>query len=118
MNWDKRHLTGNWEGASSLHGFLLHEERSSFLQASDYKAIPSKLEQLFASCFSDSNAVRRLELFQSNKHRGEKNKKRDFRLSQLYLQEFFMPIFKAVSRKMTEARGATSLCSASFRSRG
>lgn len=69
MNWDKRHLTGNWEGAPSLHGFLLQEERSSFLQESDYKAIPSKLEQSFASCFSDTNAVRGLELFQSNKQR-------------------------------------------------
>lgn len=35
-----------------------------------------------------------------------KKKKKDFRLSQLRLQEFFMPIFKAVSRKTTEARGA------------
>jgi len=34
-------------------------------------------------------------------------KPRDFRLSQLLLQEFFTPIFKAVSRKTTEARGAT-----------
>lgn len=78
MNSDKRHFTGNWEGAPSLHGFLLHEERSSFLQASDYKAIPSKLEQLFASCFSDTNAVRRLELFQSNKHSGGKKRFQTF----------------------------------------
>lgn len=51
-----------------MHGFVLDEQRSSFLQVSDYKAIPFKLEQLFAACFSDVNAVRRLELVQSNKH--------------------------------------------------
>lgn len=78
MSSDKRHSTGNWEGAPSLHGFFAAGGEQLVLQASDYKAIPSKLEQLFASCFSDENEVRGLELFQSNKHRGEKKEISDF----------------------------------------